>query len=69
MTDTQHKDDIKPQAYHIDQVDSPRDDDIDPKAAIPFKHQQDHGELYDEALERYGERGELDPAAEKKLLR
>jgi len=66
MTDTQQKDDIKPQAYHIE---SHHDDDIDPKAAIPFKHQQDHGELYDEALERYGERGELDPAAEKKLLR
>jgi hypothetical protein len=68
MTDIQRKDEIKPQTYHIDQVDSRNDNDVDPKV-IPVRHQQEHGELYDEALERYGERGELDPAAEKKLLR
>jgi hypothetical protein len=33
------------------------------------KHEQEHGDLYDAALERYGEAGELDPAVEKKLLR
>ena len=56
--------DVKPEVEHVD----------DPENELPTKHtatkhQQEHGELYDEALERYGESGELDPAVEKKLLR
>lgn len=59
---TKEKDhiDVKPNVEHIEGFED---------GHVATKHQQEHGELYDEALERYGEEGKLDPAVEKKLLR
>jgi hypothetical protein len=57
--------DVKNDVEHVDDT----ADEQGLKHVPAKKHEQEHGDLYDEALDRYGEAGELDPAVEKKLLR
>lgn len=50
----------------VDDVDVEREDTVKP--STEHKNKQ-HSELYDEALDRFGEDGVLDPKEERKLLR
>ncbi|WVQ70609.1 hypothetical protein IAR50_000128 [Cryptococcus sp. DSM 104548] len=54
----------KQTAVHIE--DSVGENRPDPSAVIE-KVRQEHGEIYAQALERYGEEGSIDPAEEKRL--